>query len=233
MRTSLRSTEASLKYVIFGAVSSGIMLYGLSLLYGLTGAATFDGIRAALMAGDVQPFALLVIIVLVIAGLGFRAQWAGAMMVVFLFSLTGLPPTAGFIGKFYLFAEVMNQQWYWLAIVGVLNSVISLFYYMKIAKALWFTKAQEGHDGQIAVAPLHYVVMAVLAVPTLVFGLYWGLIKALADRAIEGFVVMEGGEMQTGPECAFGIHAFYYFPWRVSCVCAWFAAPTTAAVTLC
>jgi NADH-quinone oxidoreductase subunit N len=45
-----------------------------------------------------------------------------------LFSLTGLPPTAGFIGKFNLFAEVMRQEWYWLAIVGVLNSVVSLFY---------------------------------------------------------------------------------------------------------
>jgi len=61
---------------------------------------------------------------------------------------------------------------------------------LKIAKALWFTKAHEGHDGQIAVAPLHYVVMAVLAVPTLVFGLYWGPIKAFADRAIAGFGVM-------------------------------------------
>jgi len=75
-------------------------------------------------------------------------------------------------------------------ICSVLNSVISLFYYMKIAKALWFTKAQKGHDGQIAVAPLHYVVMAMLAVPALVFGVYWGPIKALADRAIAGFGVM-------------------------------------------
>ena len=46
MRTSLRSTEACLKYVIFGAVSSAIMLYGLSLLYGMTGSLQFAGIRA-------------------------------------------------------------------------------------------------------------------------------------------------------------------------------------------
>jgi len=80
----------------------------------------------------------------------------------------------------------MNPQWYWLAIVGVLNSVISLFYYMKIAKVLWFTKAHEGHDGQIGVAPLHYVVMAMLAVPTLVFGLYWGRSRRLRIGLLKG-----------------------------------------------
>ena len=51
-------------------------------------------------------------------GLGFRAPWAGAMMVVFLASLTGIPPFAGFIGKFYLFAAVLDKEWFWLAIVA-------------------------------------------------------------------------------------------------------------------
>jgi formate hydrogenlyase subunit 3/multisubunit Na+/H+ antiporter MnhD subunit len=50
-------------------------------------------------------------------------------MAMFLFSLAGLPPLAGFIGKFYLFAAVIEGQFYWLALVGVLNSVVSLYYY--------------------------------------------------------------------------------------------------------
>jgi NADH-quinone oxidoreductase subunit N len=119
-------------------------------------------------------------------GLGFRAPWAAAMMVVFLFSLTGLPPTAGFIGKFYLFAEVMRREWYWLAMVGVANSVVSLFYYMKIVRAMYFRKAPEGAT-ELRIAPLHTLTLAVLAVPTLALGLYWGQFKALADRAIEHF----------------------------------------------
>ncbi len=347
MRTVLRSTEASVKYVIYGAVSSGIMLYGLSLLYGLTGASTFAGIRQALIAGDVEPFSLLVITILVLAGLGYkiamvpfhfwcpdvyegaptpiaalfsvgpkaagfalmirffyttlmvgpdaaasitllqkvdwplliallsvvtmtygnlvalrqnnvkrmlayssiahvgyllmgllvltpaglqailfyllvytlmnlgaflfvvsinnqlrseeirdyaglgyRAPWAAAMMIVFLFSLTGLPPTAGFIGKFYLFAAVIQQEYYWLATVAVLNSVISLFYYMKIAKAMYFTPAAEGHDGRLRLAPVHVVVLAILTLPTLYLGVKWAPMKALADQAIDRFATM-------------------------------------------
>ena len=342
MRTSLRSTEASVKYLIFGAVSSAIMLYGLSLVYGLSGATDFAAIREALRAGTADPLALLTVSVLVLAGmgykiamvpfhfwcpdvyegaptpiaaffsvgpkaagfalmirffytafaaegaadvaaavgrvdwplliaalsvvtmtygnlaavrqtnikrllayssiahvgyllmgfllltaqglqailfyllvysvmnlgaflfvvamnnrlpgeeisdyagLGFRAPWPAAMMTLFLFSLTGLPPTAGFIGKFYLFAEVMRREYYWLAIIGVLNSVISLFYYMRIAKAMYFT-AYEGEQKRVAVAPLHMATLIVLAVPTLALGLYWGRFKDLADRAIEHF----------------------------------------------
>ena len=63
-------------------------------------------------------------------------------MSLFMFSLTGLPPTAGFIGKFYLFAAVINAgaQYYWIAIIGVLNSVISLYYYMRIVKVMYFNE---------------------------------------------------------------------------------------------
>jgi len=347
MRTSLRSTEASLKYVIFGAVSSGIMLYGLSLLYGLTGETTFAGIRQALLAGQVDQLTLLVVTILILAGmsykiaavpfhfwcpdvyegaptpvaaifsvgpkaaafalmirffyttmvagtdriasapllnvvdwpliialisvvtmcygnlvalrqnnvkrmlayssiahvgyllmgflllttaglqailfyllvytimnlgaflfvvainnhlrsenledyvgLGFRAPWAAAMMVVFLFSLVGIPPTAGFVGKFYLFYAVMAEQWHWLAIVGVLNSVVSLFYYMKIPKAMYFTESGETQPtGKLRIAPLQHVVLGVLCVPMLWLGLYWIFFKDAADQAIARFTV--------------------------------------------
>jgi NADH-quinone oxidoreductase subunit N len=124
------------------------------------------------------------------AGLGFRAPWAAAMMIVFLFSLTGLPPTAGFIGKFYLFAEVIHQEYYWLAIVAVLNSVVSLFYYMKIAKAMYFTAAPEGTEGKLRLAPVHLVVLAVLALPTIYLGVKWAPLKDIADEAIMRFTSM-------------------------------------------
>jgi NADH-quinone oxidoreductase subunit N len=120
------------------------------------------------------------------AGLGFRAPWAAVMMFIFLVSLVGLPPTAGFIGKLYLFTEVMREGWYWLAIVGVLNSVVGLFYYMQIARAMFFEKVPEDAPA-IKIAPLHYVTMALLALPTLILGLYWSEFKVLADQAIAGF----------------------------------------------
>ena len=342
MRTSLRSTEASLKYVIFGAVSSAIMLYGMSLLYGMTGSLSFVGIREALLAGPVDGFGLLVVTILILAGmcykiaavpfhfwcpdvyegaptpvsalfsvgpkaagfalmirffyttfavgpdatasaglielinwpmlmavisaatmtygnlvalrqdnvkrmlayssiahvgyllmgfvlltdaglqailfyllvymfmnlgafffvvavnnhlksenladyvgLGWRVPWAGVMMVIFLASLTGIPPFAGFVGKFYLFTAVLDQDWWWLAILAALNSVVGLYYYFKVVKALFFTTPAEGADtSPLKLHWLQYAVLVSLAVPTLALGLFFEKFKALADQAI-------------------------------------------------
>ncbi len=73
-------------------------------------------------------------------GIGWKMPLVGFVMTVFMFSLTGLPPTAGFIGKFYLFAALIEggTQFYWIAFIGVFNSVISLYYYMRIVKVMYF-----------------------------------------------------------------------------------------------
>jgi len=343
MRTSLRSTEASLKYVIFGAVSSGIMLYGLSLLYGMTGAMQFTHIREALMTGNVEPFGLLVAVVLIIVGmsykiaavpfhywapdvyegaptpvaaifsvgpkaagfalmirffyttlaagpdpaasadliaqidwpllmsvmaaatmtlgnivalrqtnvkrllayssiahagyilmgfvmlssaglqailfyllvytimnlgaflyvvamnnhlkseelsdwvgLGMRAPWAGAFMVIFLTSLVGLPPFAGFAAKLFLFKAVIERGMYWLVIVAGLNTVVSLMYYFKVVKAMFLTTPEEGADtSPLKVHWLQYLILGGLAVPTLLLGLFFGQFTEMALRAVE------------------------------------------------
>jgi NADH-quinone oxidoreductase subunit N len=87
--------------------------------------------------------------------------------------LTGIPPTAGFIGKFYLFAAVIKTgpQLYWLAIVGAINSVISLYFYMRVVKVMFF----EGEPSTTVVVPplaIMLIFMA-LAIPSVVFGVYW------------------------------------------------------------
>jgi len=340
MRTSLRSTEASLKYVLFGAVSSAIMLYGMSLLYGMTGSMDFVGIRTALLAGPVNEFGLLVVIVLILAGLsykiaavpfhywapdvyegaptpvsalfsvgpkaagfalmirffyttlaggtgagsqlveninwpllvavmsaatmtygnlvalrqtnvkrllayssiahvgymlmgfvllsgaglaailfyllvytvmnlgaffvvvalnnhlkseelsdyvgvGFRAPWVGVMMIIFMASLTGVPPFSGFVGKFYLFTAAMDRQWFWLVILAALNSVVSLYYYFKVVRAMFLTSPAEGADtSRLKIHWLEYVVLAVCAIPTLGLGIFFGQFKELADVAV-------------------------------------------------
>jgi len=74
------------------------------------------------------------------AGLGHSAPLLAAAMAILLLSLTGIPPTAGFVGKLLLFAAaIQSQQWVWLAVVGILNSVISLYYYMNIARLMYFS----------------------------------------------------------------------------------------------
>jgi len=63
------------------------------------------------------------------------------MVLVFLISLTGIPPTAGFVGKFYIFgAAIRSGTWWWLGVIGVINSAISLFYYMNIARLMFFNE---------------------------------------------------------------------------------------------
>jgi NADH-quinone oxidoreductase subunit N len=75
------------------------------------------------------------------AGLAGRHPAAALAMTVFLLSLAGMPPTAGFFGKFIIFQSAMqvpDNQLLWLVVVGVLNSVISIFYYLRIVMAMYF-----------------------------------------------------------------------------------------------
>lgn len=107
-------------------------------------------------------------------GLGTRAPLVASILAIFLFSLTGVPPMAGFIGKFYLFAAVLAKggTFYWaLAVVGILNSAISLYYYARILKAMFFTKAEVSTP--VAVHYIHRTMAGVMAVPTLLLGVYW------------------------------------------------------------
>ena len=76
-------------------------------------------------------------------GLGWSSPWVGGALVVFLASLTGLPPTAGFMGKLKLFEASLDSGLAWLAVVAALNSVVALFYYFKLARAL-FLRGGEG-----------------------------------------------------------------------------------------
>ncbi len=122
-------------------------------------------------------------------GLAFRAPIPALAMGVFLFSLTGLPPTAGFIGKFYLFAGVIKAgtSFYWLAIVGLLNSVVALYYYARILKAMFFEKAGEEATSTLPVSPYYVTLLAVFAVPIIILGLYWAPLADLAHHSV-GFL---------------------------------------------
>jgi len=118
-------------------------------------------------------------------GLGYRAPFAAVSMAVFMFSLTGLPPLAGFIGKFYLFAAIINEHWYWLALAGVLNSVVSLYYYAGVAKAMFLVKAEN--EEAVSFPLFDRVLIGAMAVPTLIFGVYWSPIIKWTSQSIKIF----------------------------------------------
>lgn len=118
-------------------------------------------------------------------GLGKRAPITAAMMALFLFSLTGLPPFAGFIGKFYIFAALLKAggSWSWtLAVVGVLNSVISLFYYARVVRAMFLEQGERTEPA--AVRPLFGAAGAALAVPVLVLGVYWAPVYDFVAKSL-------------------------------------------------
>ena len=108
-------------------------------------------------------------------GLGFRAPVAAVAMGVFLFSLTGLPPTVGFIGKFYLFAALIKggEQYLWLAVVGILNSVISLYYYARILRSMFLRDPDADKSAMLPIPALSVVLLMTLAIPTVLLGVYW------------------------------------------------------------
>jgi NADH-quinone oxidoreductase subunit N len=119
-------------------------------------------------------------------GLGSRAPLMAGIMVVLLLSLTGLPPTGGFIGKVYLFSVLIKfQQFFWLAVIGVINSVISLFYYFRIVKTMYFSSADD--ETVFKIHPLLYWSIISCVVPVLLLGIYWSPLINFVQHSISMF----------------------------------------------
>ncbi|NIM20269.1 MAG: NADH-quinone oxidoreductase subunit NuoN [Candidatus Latescibacteria bacterium] len=80
------------------------------------------------------------------AGLGLKKPFLGLAMAVFMFSLAGIPPTAGFFGKYYIFSAAVEGGHVGLAIIGVLNSALSLYYYLRVLVVMYMQKGVEPLD---------------------------------------------------------------------------------------
>ena len=119
-------------------------------------------------------------------GLGYRSPLIGVAMVIFFISLTGLPPTAGFIGKLYLFAALLDARWIWLAIVGAINTVVSLYYYVRVLRNI-FLRDPEGNSAPITFSKPQLVLVLVLLVPTILLGLYFAPIVDFANASVMMF----------------------------------------------
>ncbi|MEX0880729.1 MAG: NADH-quinone oxidoreductase subunit N [Thermoanaerobaculia bacterium] len=100
-------------------------------------------------------------------GLAQRNMPAAVVMLLFLLSLAGIPPTAGFIGKYYLFTAAMKAGYAWLAVLAVLASAVSLFYYFRIAAAMFFT---AGDTAKLKSSYALTAVVLICAAGTLVIG---------------------------------------------------------------
>jgi len=160
------SSIAQAGYILIGfVVSSGIGLSGV-LLYLL-----------AYLFMNIGAFVVVIIVSNTLdsdeikdyAGLSHRAPGVALAMLLFLWSLAGLPPTGGFIGKFMVFAGAIQSGYLWLAVVGVLNSLVSIFYYFNVVRQMYIVKTEFSFPAQ------RYTVLSSIMLVCLVFTLVIGL----------------------------------------------------------
>ncbi len=104
------------------------------------------------------------------SGLGHRRPWMAFAMMVFLLGLGGIPPTAGFMGKMWLFGSALDAGYTWLAVIAVLNSVLSIYYYGRVIIWMWMTP--EETDEVLPIAPSMAIAISLAALAVAVGGLF-------------------------------------------------------------
>jgi NADH-quinone oxidoreductase subunit N len=172
------SSVAHAGYLLLGIVSANSTGKAAILFYLLAYAVTNIGalgIVALLGTGQHQHDQLRDF-----SGLWRSRPGLAGLMTVFLLSLGGIPPTAGFIGKWYIFSAAIQEGHYWLAIIGVLTSVVSVFFYLRIVVMMYMTEGPESVRPRVPAAAMAGLAIALIAV------LYLGILPArVLDIALE------------------------------------------------
>ena len=104
------------------------------------------------------------------AGLAAHRPTLAALMALFMFSLAGIPPFAGFFGKYYVFAGAVEAGYTWLAIVGVLMSVVSAYYYLRLVVLMYFKEQASGMNAEVSGLGIAALVLS--AAGLVVFGIF-------------------------------------------------------------
>jgi len=120
------------------------------------------------------------------AGLAGRHPFVALCMSIFLLSLTGIPPLAGFAGKFYIFSAAIKSHYYWLAVIGVLNSVVAAYYYLRVLMYMYF-KEPERELGAIDLSPAYVVVILISIAALLYMGILPRDMLLLAQKSVSIF----------------------------------------------
>lgn len=167
------SSIASAGYLLVGLAAfndialKGIMFYAVAYTFMQLGAFIVVGIIEK-SSSDEKDFSNISLDSY--KGLAKRNPILATVLTLFLFSLAGIPPFAGFWGKYYLFLAAIKANLIWLSIVGILLSVIGVYYYLKIIVNMWFTQAETDEDYKIS--PLGATALALSIAGTIFFGLF-------------------------------------------------------------
>lgn len=164
----------------------------------ILGVVTLDaeGVQAILFYGIVYLFMTLIAFYItshlsdmygtdsydVFKGLIYKHPVMAIIMAAVLFSLAGMPPFSGFVAKFNIFSVVIAKKYYGIALVAGINSVIALYYYMKLAKTMIFGNS----DGEVKVAGFstaNQAVIVMLFIPVLFLGIFWEKVMVISGNA--------------------------------------------------
>jgi proton-translocating NADH-quinone oxidoreductase chain N len=198
---ALRQTNVKRLLAYSSIAQAGYMLIGVVAL-NLSGNSPFSGLNGILIYLFAYLFTNLGAFVCVVAienatgiveipeyaGLVKRAPLVAALFVIFFLSLAGIPPTAGFIGKFFVFGAALREGFLILAAVGVINSVISVFYYFSVVRQAFFEAPKDATP--IHIAPLVTLSLVVTAVLVVAFAVYPEPLLNLAAWSMKMFAVV-------------------------------------------
>ena len=107
-----------------------------------------------------------------IAGLGFRKPFLGLTLGLFMFSLAGIPPTAGFVSKFYVFKSAIQEGQVTIAVIGIVTSIISVYYYLRVVYYLYMKEADEELTPMPTAGVLSTSALAIAAIGILAIGIF-------------------------------------------------------------
>ncbi len=105
------------------------------------------------------------------------------VMAILMFSMSGIPPLAGFFGKLLIFQAAVEKEFYTLAVIGVVSSVIAAYYYLKIIKVMFFDEAEAKFDGGIPFARALVMALSALFILSFVFSPSFFIDKAQGAAA--------------------------------------------------
>ncbi len=120
------------------------------------------------------------------AGLGKTNKTAAFLMLIFLFSLTGIPPMAGFVGKFYIFKSAVQAGLLWLAIIGVLFSAVSAYFYLRVIMLMYMYDPKE--EISLVQSPALGLALALSVTAVLVIGVFPSPVVEFARMSVAGLL---------------------------------------------
>jgi len=122
-----------------------------------------------------------------LAGLSKSSPYLSAVLALFMFSLAGFPPTVGFFGKFYIFSAAVKAGFIWLTVIGVMNSFLSVYYYLRVVKVSCLDRF-EGTYMPVMYSPAMMLALVITVVGTLGLGLFPQRLLELSQSAIFAFL---------------------------------------------